>query len=138
MFTNQGSEAVGKYQVSQVLLDEKNLVLVINYFPRHSREIFKGKFVGINCKNGSKRRTAEINKFITATAKTHCKKIHFQWNALRSLHPAFTKIALGILTIRCFRLLLIRTVTLSRAFGLVMVQTYTIDKVGYSFISKNI
>ena len=36
MFTDQGSEAVGKNQVAKVLIDRKHLVLVIDHFTGHS------------------------------------------------------------------------------------------------------
>ena len=53
MLVNQSAETTGKYQVAKVFIDQKHLVLVIDYFPGYSTEIFKGKFMGVNRGKGS-------------------------------------------------------------------------------------
>src|SRR5690554_1485593 len=69
MFPYQSTETGSKHQIAKVFLNQKQLILIINYFVRHSPEVLEAQFVSIDSKSRSKRGAAKIDEVIPAATQ---------------------------------------------------------------------
>src|SRR5690606_14102405 len=109
VLTKGGSED----QVTVVLINQQNFVLIIDNLLRNAPEELKCFFVREFCKFGSEMPSGKPKIFIPGAGQHHAEEEYLYPTISRRTQRIFTKINLGLLAIRKFRNYLILTEVLN-------------------------
>jgi hypothetical protein len=93
----KGPESFGQDQVSQILVVQQDLVLVVEQFPRAAAVVAECELMGIYCACGVERPAAEVHVLVARTAQDHYKEVDLETAAVLAFHPVFAKVNLAIL-----------------------------------------
>ena len=94
---DKGLEHFGQDQITQVLIDQQDLILVINDLMRDTAKILEGLDMGIDCKGRSKWGQRVEHILAPAAGKNHGKEVYLDPLALTISHVVLSKVNLGLL-----------------------------------------
>jgi len=87
-------ECFRKYHITKVLTMDKNLVLIICYFPWLAIIELESKLVGVYCQLRSERGPAEIDELLPAEAHDSRKEVYLDPSGVIPVHPVLSEVRL--------------------------------------------